>query len=58
MNKPKNERIDQSHELGTQLRYISRRRLRKLRSRHRRQGITFFWRACEFAHFYSWLRPV
>lgn len=58
MNKPANERIDQSYAMGTQLRYISRRRLRTLRARHRKRGVPMFWRACEFAHFYSWLRPI
>lgn len=56
MNKTRNEPMSEARLYGTQLRYVSKRRIRTLRARAKREGIPLHWRP--FGQFYSWLRPV
>lgn len=61
MNKPANESLAIAAEYGNQLRYISKRRFRKLRARHKRQGRVFEYRIyndINGGEFVSWLRPL
>lgn len=61
MNKPKNEPLAISRIVadGTdQLRYISKRRYRKLRARARRNGTVFEGRLPLYRGFATWLRPI
>ena len=59
MNKPRNEDITIAVEYGTQLRYVSKRRLRKLRAKaKRRHELLNFRRSSPWFPFCSWLRPV
>jgi len=53
MNKPPNETIERAAFYGTQLRYVTRRRLRKILRKY--PGVQ--WRHA-FGPFYSWLRPL
>lgn len=57
MNKPHNERNGAFPSVdGYELRFVSKRRMRKLRARYKRKGIELQWRECGFGPFYSWLR--
>lgn len=61
MNKPANEALQESALHGTQLRYVSRRRLRKLNARAKRRGSFVdhrIYNDINGGEFYSWLRPL
>lgn len=61
MNKPKNEPLTESVFFGSQLRYVSKRRLRKLNARAKRRGSFVDHRVyndINGGEFYSWLRPL
>jgi hypothetical protein len=61
MNKPANEPLVLAATYGNQLRYISKRRFRKLRARHRRQNEPFSYETFHYidgSEFRSWLRPL
>lgn len=61
MNKPKNESLREAVLYGTQLRYIGKRRLRKLNARAKRRGSFVdhrIYNDINGSEFYSWLRPL